>query len=72
MDETTKVLITREKYKYDEYGIKIRNPKPTKIIWESPDKVEMKDEDGDVHTYSIIKILDGLTVLADKLKQEGA
>lgn len=43
---------------------KIDQPKPEKIIWGYPDKLEMTDDIGVVHTYSIIELLDGLQRLA--------
>ena len=49
---------------------KIDQPKPEKIIWGYPDKVEMTDAQGNLHTYSIIEILDGLTTLARKQKED--
>ena len=45
-------------------------PKPTKIIWGYPDTVEMTDKDGNVHTYSIIELLDGLKTLAQQTKKD--
>ena len=65
----SKIEINREAYKYNEIGMRIDQPKPTKIIWDSPDVVEMTNEDGTVHTYSIIEILDGLTALARQQKE---
>ena len=53
-----------EKRKYDELRTHIKDLKPTKIIWGYPDTVEMTDKDGNVHTYSIIELLDGLQRLA--------
>ena len=47
-------------------------PKPDRIIWGWPDKVEMTDQKGEVHTYSIIEILDGLTAIAKGLKDDAS
>ena len=47
---------------------KLDRPKADKIIWGFPDKLEMTDDAGVVHTYSIIEILDGLTQIARKNK----
>lgn len=47
----------------------LNNLKPDRILWEWPDRVEMKDSDGNVHVYSIIEILDGLTALAKSFKK---
>lgn len=49
---------------------KIDPPKPEKIVWGYPDKLEMTDDAGVVHTYSIIELLDGLKALARKLQKE--
>ncbi len=64
------VKITREKRKYDELCMYVKDQKPTKIIWGYPDTVEMTDKDGDIHTYSIIELLDGLKALAQQIKKE--
>ena len=53
-----------EKRKYDELRMYTKDPKPTKIIWGYPDTVEMTDKDGNIHTYSIIELLDGLQRIA--------
>ena len=42
--------------------------KPQKIVWGYPDTLEMTDKDGNVHTYSIIEILDGLVAVARQQK----
>ena len=57
-----------EKRKYDELRMCIKDQKPTKIIWGYPDIIEMTDKDGNVHTYSIIELLDGLKRFARKQK----
>lgn len=44
--------------------MKLNEIKPTKIIWGYPDIIEMTDKDGNIHTYSIIELLDGLKRLA--------
>lgn len=41
--------------------MKLNEIKPIKIIWGYPDIIEMTDKDGNIHTYSIIDLLDGLT-----------
>lgn len=64
MSRLTEVKITRETGKYNELGMRINEPKPTKIFWGWPDTVEMTDKDGKIHTYSIIELLDGLQRLA--------
>jgi len=64
MNRLTEIKITRETGKYNEVGTIINKIKPTKIIWEYPDIVEMTDKDGKIHTYSIIELLDGLQRLA--------
>lgn len=61
-------------YSYDPKGnnvitCNLNNTKPDRILWGWPDRVEMTDADGNVHVYSIIEILDGLTALAKSFKQ---
>lgn len=51
-------------------NLKDWNKKPTKIIWGFPDIVEMTDNDGKIHTYSIIELLDGLKTLAQQMKRD--
>lgn len=63
MTRLTEVKLTRDP-KYNELSMNINKPRPTKIIWEWPDTVEMTDKDGKVHVYSIIELLDGLQRLA--------
>ncbi|MBR5012637.1 MAG: hypothetical protein IKY15_01725 [Clostridia bacterium] len=41
------------------------DPKNIKYIWKQPVKIEITDEDGKIHTYDLIKLLDGLTKLAE-------
>ena len=43
--------------------------KPRKIIYNLPTILEITDDDGNVHTYSIIDLLDGLTEMI-KAKRE--
>lgn len=50
-------------------GINVREPKYTSIKWGFPDIVEMEDDQGKIHKYSIIEILDGLTRLARRNKK---
>ena len=45
------------------------NKKPTKIIIEYPDTLEMKDNNGVLHTYSITELLDGLAAFAKEQKE---
>lgn len=42
---------------------------PTKFI-STINKLEIKDDDGNTHTYSLIDILDGLTAIAKKAKEQ--
>jgi len=70
MGGLTEVKITRETGKYNELGMRINEPIPTKIIWGWPDTVEMTDKDGKIHTYSIIELLDGLQRLARTEQKE--
>lgn len=64
MNRPTEVNITRVTGKYNILGMRINEQRPSKIIWEYPDTVEMTDKDGKIHTYSIIELLDGLQRLA--------
>lgn len=50
-------------------GVNIKEPKYTSIRWGFPDIVEMEDDQGKIHKYSIIEILDGLTRLARRNKK---
>ena len=43
--------------------------KPTKIILEYPDTLEMKDNNGVLHIYSITELLDGLAAFAKQQKE---
>ena len=38
--------------------------KPNKLILAIPDKIEVSDDSGKVHTYSVTELLDGLYRLA--------
>lgn len=70
MTRLTEVDTTRLTGKYSELVTTIKEAKPTKIIWGYPDTVEMTDKDGNVHTYSIIELLDGLQRLARTEQKE--
>lgn len=54
------------------FKMNINDYKPKKIVWGFPDKVEMTDKDGVVHTYSIIEILDALQDYARRRKEDAA
>ena len=51
------------------HSINVREPQYTSIKWGYPDIVEMEDDQGKIHKYSIIEILDGLTRLARRNKK---
>lgn len=71
MDKLSEIKITRGLGdKYNELGMLIQKEKPTKIFFDYPDTLEMVDKQGNMHTYSFTEILDGLTMLAKKLKGE--
>ena len=40
-----------------------KDPEFIKYIWKQPVEIEITDKDVEIHTYSLIKILDGLTKL---------
>lgn len=43
--------------------------KPQKIFFDWPDTLEMKDKNGNTHTYSITELLDGIKAFADWFKE---
>ena len=52
----------------DVHTINIKDYKPTNIRWNMPVVLTMEDDNGKLHEYNLIEILDGLTRLARRNK----
>lgn len=66
----TRVVYTKEpKRAYPiNTGLLAKHINPTKFT-STINTLEIKDDDGNTHTYSLIDILDGLTIIAKKVKE---